>query len=265
MKYRQEDIYLAFCGSFRNAELSKKLHVELCRRMDAGPHSTLFREIAGRPEGMGAWFTWAGAEPLDVSLVRDMAGSEVLARVFMLDGVSIVGLPQEKIRLEAAERCTIFQREGGSVSADDPRIVRLEERHLPLLEGLFDHPDVTQYQRDVYRSAYETILRAADTEELKSAVFGFLSEGRLLAAIQVSTTYYASISFQRTMLINPFTRPDHRGKGCSKALMNHVLGLYPGQTVAYEYDGENEAAAKLAAACGFLPVLNIDLYTLDLL
>ena len=85
MKYRQEDIYLAFCGSFRNAELSKKLHVELCRRMDAGPHSTLFREIAGRPEGMGAWFTWAGAEPLDVSLVRDMAGSEVQARVFTLE------------------------------------------------------------------------------------------------------------------------------------------------------------------------------------
>lgn len=265
MKYRQEDIYLAFCGSFRNAELSKKLHVELCRRMDAGPHSTLFREIAGRPEGMGAWFTWAGAEPLDVSLVREMAGSEVLARVLMLDGVSIVGLPQEKVRRETAERCTIFQREGGSVSADDPRIVRLEERHLPLLEGLFDHPDVTQNQRDVYRSAYETILRAADTEELKCDVFGFLSEGRLLAAIQVSTTNYATISFKRTMLINPFTRPDHRGKGCSKALMNHVLGLYPGQTVAYEYDGENEAAAKLAAACGFLPVLNIDLYTLDLL
>ncbi len=265
MKYRQEDIYLAFCGSFRNAELSKKLHVELCRRMDVGPHSTLFREMAGRPEGMGAWFSWASAEPLDVSLVREMAGSEVLARVLMLDGVSIVGLPQEKVRRETAERCTIFQREGGHVTADDPRIVRLEERHLPLLEGLFDHPDVTQNQRDVYRSAYETILRAADTEELKCDVFGFLSDGRLLAAIQVSTTNYATISFQRTMLINPFTRPDHRGKGCSKALMNHVLGLYPGQTVAYEYDGENEAAAKLAAACGFLPVLNIDLYTLDLL
>lgn len=265
MKYRQEDIYLAFCNSFRNAELSKRLHVELCRRMDVGPHSTLFREMAGRPEGMGAWFSWASAEPLDVSLVREMAGSEVLARVLMLDGVSIVGLPQEKVRRETAERCTIFQREGGHVTADDPRIVRLEERHLPLLEGLFDHPDVTQYQRDVYSSAYETILRAADTEELKCDVFGFLSDGRLLAAIQVSTTNYATISFQRTMLINPFTRPDHRGKGCSKALMNHVLGLYPGQTVAYEYDGENEAAAKLAAACGFLPVLNIDLYTLDLL
>jgi GNAT superfamily N-acetyltransferase len=265
LKYSQEDIYLAFCNLFRNAELSKRLHVELCRRMDVGPHSTLFREMAGRVEGMGAWFSWASAEPLDASLVREMAGSEVLARVLMLDGVSIFGLPQEKVRRETAERCTIFQREGGHVTADDPRIVRLEERHLPLLEGLFDHPDTTQYQRDIYSSAYETILRAADTEELKCAVFGFLSEGRLLAAIQVSTTNYATINFQRTMLINPFTRPDHRGKGYGKALMNHVLGLYPGQTVAYEYDGENEAAAKLAAACGFLPVLNIDLYTLDLL
>ena len=199
---------------------------------------------------------------LDVAYDMAVTGP---ASVHGLDGVSIVGLPQEKVRRETAERCTIFQREGGHVTADDPRIVRLEERHLPLLEGLFDHPDVTQYQRDVYSSAYETILRAADTEELKCDVFGFLSDGRLLAAIQVSTTNYATISFQRTMLINPFTRPDHRGKGCSKALMNHVLGLYPGQTVAYEYDGENEAAAKLAAACGFLPVLNIDLYTLDLL
>ena len=264
MKYRREDVYMAFCGSFRNEELSKKLNVEIVRAIHPNRNSTLFREIIGRPAGSGAWFSWASPEPLDVSLIRQMAEAETRAWVFTLEGIPILGLPSERIHLEKAERCAIFLREGVTDSSPDPKITRLEERHLSLLDGLFDHPDTTQNQRDVYHSAYETIIQAADNEEMKSAVYGLISDGCLLSAIQASTTYYASIDFRQNKLINPFTRPDQRGKGFGKAVMNYALGLFPDETVMYEYDGENEMALKLALACGFLPILNIDLYQLDL-
>ena len=264
MPYQQEDVYIAFCGSFHSEEMGKKLKVELVRAEHVGTDATLFREIAGRPSGSGAWFSWASAGPLDVSILRQMAEPETRALVFALEGVPLVGLPEERIRRREEERCTIFLREGLPAPSADPRIVRLEERHIPLLDGLFDHPEVTEYQREVYRSAYENVIRAEDTEEFKGAVYGFVSVGCLLSALQVSTEVYPSIRFRRNRLINPFTRPDRRGQGLGKAVMSHALGLFPRETVTYEYDGENETALRLAGACGFRPVLNVDLYEVEL-
>ncbi len=264
MEYRQEDVYTAFCGSFRSEALSKRLNVEIVRAMHIDRRSTLFREIAGRPEGTGAWFSWASSEALDVSLIRQMAETENTARVFALAGVDFFGLPEKQIHRKEEERCSIFIRDGKTNLSADPQIIKIDELSLPLLDGLFERSDVTPHQRGVYRAAYETIICAADTAEFKSAVYGFVSDGSLLSAIQVSTTFYEEIDFRQNKLVNPFTRPDQRGKGYGKALMEHVLGLFPNETVVYEYDGENVPALKLAAGCGFLPKLNIDLYELEL-
>ena len=260
----QEGVYISFCNLFRSEELSQKLKVDLVRATHINPESTLFREIAGRLPGYGAWFSWASTEPLDVAFVRQMADSETKACVFVLSGVPIIGLPASQIRVREEERCTIYLREGYAAPIADSRIIKLQEKHLPMLDTLFGLPEVTQYQRDVYPNAYETIIRSTDTEESKYAVYGLIIDGLLISALQVSTEAYPAIHFKLNRLINPFTRPDRRGQGFGKAVMTYALGLFPGETVIYEYDGENENAAKLANACGFEPNLNIDLYELNL-
>ena len=89
-------------------------------------------------------------------------------------------------------------------------------------------------------------------------------DGLLISALQVSKEAYPATHFKLNRLINPFTRPDRIWQGFGKAVMTYSLGLFPGETVIYEYNEESENAAKLANACGFEPVLNIGLYELNL-
>lgn len=263
-KYKNQDVYLAFCQQFRNAELAEALNVELVRVKHVNRASTLFREIAGRPQGSGAWFSWASTEPLEVSWLREMADGETPAWVFALADVPIIGLPVERIHLEESARCVLFLREGTEAPLSNPRIVKLETENLSLLDGLFDHPDIPMHQRNVYRSAYEVIISAEDTPDFTGAVYGLMQDGQLVAAIQLSITNYASLGFSQNAIINPFTRPDRRGNGFGSELMKYVLGLFPGEMVQYEYDGENESAQRLAEACGFQPLVNIDMYRVEL-